>query len=49
MHEKWQNFKHKDGARFWLRTLLYFGILVVLMYLYSYSGINNSGFIYNEF
>ncbi|MCH4171834.1 MAG: teichoic acid D-Ala incorporation-associated protein DltX [Lactobacillus sp.] len=36
-------------VRFWMKSIFYFIILMILLYLYSYSGINNSGFIYNEF
>ncbi|WP_075530265.1 teichoic acid D-Ala incorporation-associated protein DltX [Ligilactobacillus sp. WC1T17] len=34
---------------FILKTIFYFGILFALLYLYSYSGINQPHFIYNEF
>lgn len=34
---------------FILRTAFYFVVLLLLMYLYGYSGINQSKFIYNEF
>ncbi|HAT55197.1 MAG TPA: teichoic acid D-Ala incorporation-associated protein DltX [Lactobacillus sp.] len=34
---------------FVLRTAFYFVILLFLIYLYSYSGLNQSKFIYNEF
>ncbi|WP_324196352.1 teichoic acid D-Ala incorporation-associated protein DltX [Bombilactobacillus apium] len=30
-------------------TVFYFVILMILIYLYSYAGINNSKFLYNEF
>ncbi|WP_367297894.1 teichoic acid D-Ala incorporation-associated protein DltX [Loigolactobacillus coryniformis] len=36
-------------ARFVLRTIFYALILLTLVYLYSYSGLNSSHFIYNEF
>ncbi|MCD2256781.1 teichoic acid D-Ala incorporation-associated protein DltX [Agrilactobacillus fermenti] len=49
MSEKWHAFWQNSTAKFWLRSALYFVILLILIYLYSYSGINNSGFIYNEF
>ncbi|MFC6171469.1 teichoic acid D-Ala incorporation-associated protein DltX [Loigolactobacillus jiayinensis] len=39
----------RPGVKFILRTIFYFLILLALVYLYSYSGINNSKFIYNEF
>ncbi|WP_081662439.1 teichoic acid D-Ala incorporation-associated protein DltX [Lactobacillus psittaci] len=34
---------------FVLRTLFYFAILIALIYLYEYSGIDSVHFIYNEF
>ncbi|MDN6900256.1 teichoic acid D-Ala incorporation-associated protein DltX [Oenococcus sicerae] len=40
---------HSSIVKFVARTLFYFVILVMLLYLYGYSGINDGGFIYNEF
>lgn len=40
------------GKRFWmfvLKTIIYFVILMALIYLYEYSGLNSVHFIYNEF
>ncbi|GAB6092406.1 teichoic acid D-Ala incorporation-associated protein DltX [Furfurilactobacillus curtus] len=34
---------------FILRTAFYFVVFFLLLYLYSYSGVNQSKFIYNEF
>ena len=31
------------------KTIFYFAILVVLVYLYSYSGIGGASFIYKDF
>ncbi|MCL5459126.1 teichoic acid D-Ala incorporation-associated protein DltX [Loigolactobacillus coryniformis] len=39
----------RPGVKFILQTIFYFFILLILVYLYSYSGISNSKFIYNEF
>ncbi|MFD1125790.1 teichoic acid D-Ala incorporation-associated protein DltX [Lentilactobacillus raoultii] len=36
-------------ARFILKTLFYFAIMMILFYLYDYSGINQAKFIYNDF
>ncbi|GEP25197.1 teichoic acid D-Ala incorporation-associated protein DltX [Lentilactobacillus diolivorans] len=36
-------------VKFILTTLFYFAIMVILIYLYDYSGVNHSKFIYNEF
>ncbi|WP_057894938.1 teichoic acid D-Ala incorporation-associated protein DltX [Lacticaseibacillus brantae] len=45
LKQLWQNATFQFV--FW--TIVYFLILLSLVYLYSYSGINNSKFIYNEF
>lgn len=40
------------SKRFWmfvLKTFVYFVILMALIYLYEYSGLNSVHFIYNEF
>lgn len=34
---------------FVLQTIFYFFVILALIYLYSYSGMNESHFIYNEF
>ena len=49
MKEKLRAFWQKDSVRFIARTIFYFMILFALMYMYSYSGINQPHFIYNEF
>lgn len=36
-------------VRFFGRTLLYFMVLMVLIYLYHYRNIQGGSFIYNEF
>ncbi|UQS84325.1 teichoic acid D-Ala incorporation-associated protein DltX [Bombilactobacillus thymidiniphilus] len=41
--------KQHPMLKFILLTAFYFLIIMALVYLYSYSGINNSHFIYNEF
>ncbi|AZZ61057.1 teichoic acid D-Ala incorporation-associated protein DltX [Oenococcus sp. UCMA 16435] len=40
---------HSPTVQFIGRTFFYFAILVVLLYLYGYTGISDGGFIYNEF
>ncbi|MDR3191403.1 MAG: teichoic acid D-Ala incorporation-associated protein DltX [Lactobacillaceae bacterium] len=35
--------------KFGLQTLIYFIILLMLLYLFGYSGHGQGGFIYNEF
>ncbi|MEK2588719.1 teichoic acid D-Ala incorporation-associated protein DltX [Lentilactobacillus buchneri] len=39
----------KPWVRFTITTLIYFSIMLVLVYLYDYSGINQAKFIYNDF
>ncbi|CCI84990.1 hypothetical protein FC52_GL000827 [Lactobacillus pasteurii DSM 23907 = CRBIP 24.76] len=39
----------KRIAMFALKTVAYFAILIALIYLYEYSGLNSVHFIYNEF
>lgn len=49
MLKKLQKLWHNSTFQFVFRTVFYFAILMVLVYLYSYSGVNNGTFIYNEF
>lgn len=48
----WQKVKswwlNPTGQFIW-HTALYFIIILLLVYLYSYRGVTNSHFIYNEF
>lgn len=39
----------KPVVQFLLHTLVYFLIMMILFYLYDYSGINQAKFIYNDF
>lgn len=39
----------KRFGMFVLKTIIYFAILMALIYLYEYSGLNSVHFIYNEF
>ncbi|WP_462400275.1 teichoic acid D-Ala incorporation-associated protein DltX [Lacticaseibacillus pantheris] len=39
----------RPTVSFIARTVLYLLIMLLLVYLYSYRGISNSHFIYNEF
>ncbi|MDR0200008.1 MAG: teichoic acid D-Ala incorporation-associated protein DltX [Streptococcaceae bacterium] len=45
--ENW--FSEKPALVFILKTFFYFAVIVVLIYLYSYSRTGGSHFIYNEF
>lgn len=49
MRERLGELMQKDAVKFVGRTIFYFLILAVLVYLYSYSGIDQPHFIYNEF
>ncbi|MBV7389319.1 MULTISPECIES: teichoic acid D-Ala incorporation-associated protein DltX [Enterococcus] len=44
---------NKPKTKYWLsfigRTLFYFAIFLVLIYLYHYKSIQGGNFIYNEF
>lgn len=44
-----QSTKGKEIGLFIGKTVFYFAILVVLVYLYSYSGIGGASFIYKDF
>ena len=39
----------KRIGMFVLKTIIYFAILMALVYLYEYSGLNSVHFIYDEF
>lgn len=41
--------KNHPTATFWVRTLFYFAVLMVLIYMYGYFGAGQAPFIYNEF
>ena len=47
--DKQNNTKKKEIGLFIAKTLFYFAVLVVLVYLYSYSGIGAAKFIYKDF
>ncbi|MBO8441474.1 MAG: teichoic acid D-Ala incorporation-associated protein DltX [Firmicutes bacterium] len=52
MHDLIKNIKkwyQKPLVKFCCRTIFYFAILLFLVYLYGYSGLNQAKFIYNEF
>ncbi|MFZ2353128.1 MAG: teichoic acid D-Ala incorporation-associated protein DltX [Paucilactobacillus nenjiangensis] len=44
-----ERMKQNPIVWFLLKSVFYFLIMMVLIYMYGYSGVNNSGFIYNEF
>ncbi|ANZ69733.1 teichoic acid D-Ala incorporation-associated protein DltX [Pediococcus claussenii] len=41
----WQH----GSVRFITKTVFYFAVMLVLIYLYGYSGMTGGTFIYNEF
>lgn len=49
MRTKWLAFWHQPVVAFIGWTVFYFAILMALVYLYGYSGLNSTTFIYNEF
>ncbi|WP_420835780.1 teichoic acid D-Ala incorporation-associated protein DltX [Latilactobacillus fuchuensis] len=49
MGQKLLNFWQQPIVNFIGRTIIYFVILLILLYLYDYSGIGSPKFIYNEF
>lgn len=46
---KVKNNQPHPRAAFWLKTVLYFIVLMILLYMYGYFGIGQAPFIYNEF
>lgn len=40
---------HSDGIKFVAKTVIYVAIMIALVYLYDYSGVSGTHFIYNEF
>ncbi|MBU7456260.1 teichoic acid D-Ala incorporation-associated protein DltX [Leuconostoc fallax] len=44
-----QKFFQNRLVNFIGRTFFYFAIIIALIYLYSYSGVGQGHFIYNEF
>lgn len=49
MKAKLHAFLQKDWVRFVGRTIFYFIVLFALVYMFSYSGLTQPHFIYNEF
>ena len=49
MKETWQKLRNNTTVCFIAKTIFYFVVIFFLIYLYSYSGINQPHFIYNEF
>ena len=44
-----QRFFQRPVVNFISRSLFYFAIILIVVYLYSYSGVGGGHFIYNEF
>lgn len=49
VNQKWHDLKENEIFMFIVRTAFYFIVLAMLVYLYSFRGISNGTFIYNEF
>lgn len=47
--EKLAPSRKRELLLFSAKTLLYFGIMLALVYLYHFSHIRSGGFIYNQF
>lgn len=41
--------QHRVGVHFCIKVVAYTVILIALVYLYDYNGVNGGHFIYNEF
>nr|WP_252898643.1 teichoic acid D-Ala incorporation-associated protein DltX [Secundilactobacillus odoratitofui] len=41
--------QHRVGVHFCIKVVAYTVILLALIYLYDYNGVNGGHFIYNEF
>ncbi|WP_235803777.1 MULTISPECIES: teichoic acid D-Ala incorporation-associated protein DltX [Limosilactobacillus] len=44
-----QSIKNHPTLKFILKTVFYFAVIVLLIYLYGYYGAGQEPFIYNEF
>ncbi|MFD1417468.1 teichoic acid D-Ala incorporation-associated protein DltX [Companilactobacillus keshanensis] len=42
-------FLKKPATMFVIKTVTFFVIFIVLLYIYGYSGVGSAKFIYNEF
>ncbi|GEL13293.1 hypothetical protein LCO01nite_08420 [Lapidilactobacillus concavus] len=49
MDDKNHKQNQHEVRSFVLKTVFYFVVIFLLMYLYSYVGVNGGHFIYNEF
>lgn len=49
MKEAFRKLRNNACVVFVSKTIFYFLILLALVYLYNYSGMSQSNFIYNEF
>lgn len=49
MKEAFRKLRNNAYVVFVSKTIFYFLILIALVYLYNYSGMSQSNFIYNEF
>lgn len=49
MFAKLKSWFQRPVVQFIALTVFYFAVMLALVYLYGYSGINQAKFIYNEF
>ncbi|WP_125762368.1 teichoic acid D-Ala incorporation-associated protein DltX [Companilactobacillus hulinensis] len=42
-------FLKKPGSIFVIKTVAYFAIFLILLYIYGYNGVGSAKFIYNDF
>ncbi|WP_099973892.1 MULTISPECIES: teichoic acid D-Ala incorporation-associated protein DltX [Lactobacillaceae] len=49
MKNKIINFFKRPSSIFVLKTVVFFIIFVIILYIYGYNGAGSSKFIYNEF
>ncbi|WP_119325637.1 teichoic acid D-Ala incorporation-associated protein DltX [Companilactobacillus musae] len=49
MKNSFLNFFKKPVTIFILKTVIFFTIFLVLLYIYGYNGVGSAKFIYNEF
>ena len=51
--DQMKEFFKRPATRYWLsftgKTIFYFAVLLILIYLYHYKSIQGGNFIYNEF
>ncbi|CAJ1191429.1 cytochrome c554 [Companilactobacillus crustorum] len=49
MKNSFLNFLKKPVTVFILKTVVFFAIFLILLYIYGYNGVGSAKFIYNDF